>query len=94
MQQIRAAIIGYGNIGKHVLAALLASPDFDVGGVVRRDASHVPAELKNISVVDDIRKLSGIQVAILCIPTRSVEKFAKEILALSINTVDSFDIHG
>lgn len=26
-------------------------------------------------------------------PTRSVEKYAKEILALGINTVDSFDIH-
>ena len=33
------------------------------------------------------------QVAILCTPTRSVEKYAKEILALGINTVDSFDIH-
>ena len=32
-------------------------------------------------------------VAILCTPTRSVEKYAKEILALGINTVDSFDIH-
>jgi len=29
----------------------------------------------------------------LATPTRSVEKYAKEILALGINTVDSFDIH-
>ena len=94
MQQIRAAIVGYGNIGKYVLEALLASPDFEVGGVVRRDSSNVPAELSNIPVVNDIKKLSGIQVAILCTPTRRVEEFAKEILTLGINTVDSFDIHG
>jgi diaminopimelate dehydrogenase len=44
-------------------------------------------------VVKDIRELTDVQVAILCTPTRSVEKYAKEILALGINTVDSFDIH-
>ena len=94
MQQKRAAIVGYGNIGKYVLEALLASPDFEVGGVVRRDSSNVPAELTDIPVVNNIKELSDIQVAILCTPTRRVEEFAKEILALGINTVDSFDIHG
>ncbi|MCI7273572.1 diaminopimelate dehydrogenase, partial [bacterium] len=34
-----------------------------------------------------------VDVALLCTPTRSVETYAKEILALGINTVDSFDIH-
>lgn len=33
-------------------------------------------------------------MAILCTPTRSVEKFALECLELGVNTVDSFDIHG
>ena len=33
------------------------------------------------------------QVALLCLPTRSVEENAKEYLAKGINTVDSFDIH-
>ena len=94
MQKKRAAIVGYGNIGKYVLEALLASPDFEVGGVVRRDNSNVPAELTNLPVVNNIKELSDIQVAILCTPTRRVEEFAKEILALGINTVDSFDIHG
>lgn len=41
----------------------------------------------------DIKELQGVDVAILCTPTRSVESYAKEILALGINTVDSFDIH-
>lgn len=94
MNKIRAAIIGYGNIGKYVLEAIDAAPDFEVAGVVRRDPSNVPAELSNIPVVDSIKKLENVDVAVLATPTRKVEQFAKEVLALGINTVDSFDIHG
>ncbi|MDH6303565.1 diaminopimelate dehydrogenase [Parabacteroides sp. PF5-5] len=94
MKKIRAAIVGYGNIGKYVLEAILASPDFEVAGIVRRNPSDVPAELKPYQVTDSITKLEKVDVAILATPTRSVEAHAKEILALGINTVDSFDIHG
>lgn len=94
MKKVRAAIVGYGNIGKYVLEALLAAPDFEVAGVVRRNgAADKPAELADYDVVKDIKELKDVDVAILCTPTRSVEKYAKEILALGINTVDSFDIH-
>ena len=89
-----AAIVGYGNIGKYVLEALLASTDFEIAGIVRRDATNVPDELKNYNVVDHISKLENVDVAILCSPTRNVEEQAKTILAMGINTVDSFDIHS
>lgn len=94
MKKIKAAIVGYGNIGRYVLEALQAAPDFEVAGVVRRNASDVPAELSEYPVVDSITKLENVDVAVLATPTRSVETFAKEILAMGINTVDSYDIHG
>ena len=94
MKKIRAAIVGYGNIGQYVLDAILASPDMEVAGIVRRNANDVPEELKNYKVVSSIKELQNVDVAVLCTPTRSVESFAKECLALGINTVDSFDIHG
>jgi len=95
MKQIRAAIVGYGNIGKYVLEAIQTSPDFEVAGVVRRSLkAENPTELAGIPVVTDIRQLEKVDVAILCTPTRSVEEHAKEYLAMGINTVDSFDIHG
>lgn len=93
MKKIRAAIVGYGNIGKYVLEALEVAPDFEVAGIVRRNPNDVPAELKPYVVTDSITKLEGVDVAILATPTRQVEHYAKEILALGINTVDSFDIH-
>ena len=94
MKKIRAAIVGYGNIGRYVLEALEAAPDFEVAGVVRRNgAENQPAELNDYAVVKDIKELKDVEVAILSTPTRSVEKYAKEILAQGIRTVDSFDIH-
>lgn len=94
MKKVRAAIVGYGNIGRYVLEALQAAPDFEIAGVVRRaGAENKPAELNDYAVVKDIKELQGVDVAILCTPTRSVEKYAKEILVMGINTVDSFDIH-
>jgi diaminopimelate dehydrogenase len=95
MRKIRAAIVGYGNIGKYTLQALNAAPDFEVAGIVRRSgAENLPQELEGYNVVKDIRELGDVDVAILSTPTRSVEKYAKDILALGINTVDSFDIHS
>lgn len=94
MKKVRAAIVGYGNIGHYVLEALQAAPDFEIAGVIRRaGAENKPEELANYAVVKDIKELGEVDVAILCTPTRSVEKYAKEYLAMGINTVDSFDIH-
>ena len=94
MTKIRAAIVGYGNIGKFVVEALDAAPDFEIAGIVRRDASNIPAEISHLPVVEDITKLDNVDVALLCTPTRSVEEWGVKILAMGINTVDSYDIHG
>ena len=94
MAKINVAIVGYGNIGKYALQAIEASGDMECVGIVRRKgAEDKPAELANYKVVKNIKELEGVQVAILATPTRKVEEYAKECLALGINTVDSFDIH-
>lgn len=94
MKKIKAAIIGYGNIGHAALEALLEAPDFEVAGIVRRDPSDRAGIPENIKIVGSITELERPDVAILAGPTRSIEATAKEVLALGINTVDSFDIHG
>jgi len=93
-RKIRVAIVGYGNIGKQVLEAIEASPDFEVAGIVRRNPADQPAEIAHLKIATSIQDLDEVHVALLCTPTRSVEKYAKEILALGIHTVDSYDIHG
>jgi len=94
MEKIKVAIVGYGNIGKYALQALLEAPDMEIAGIVRRKgAENLPKELEGYKVVKDIDELGKVDVAILATPTRSVEEYAKQYLAKGINTVDSFDIH-
>lgn len=94
MKKIRAAVVGYGNIGKFSVEALEAAPDFEIAGVVRRQGEkNKPLELEPYEVVDDIQKLSNVDVAILATPTRLCPDYAEQITKLGINTVDSFDMH-
>ena len=89
---IKAVIVGYGNIGRHVLEALEAASDFEVAGIVRRNGSDSPECLKKYTITTDISHLKA-DVAILCTPTRRVEEYAFAALEAGMNTVDSFDIH-
>ncbi len=94
MKKIRAAVVGYGNIGQYSVEALEAAPDFEIAGIVRRQGdNNKPLELTPYEVVDDIAKLKDVDVAILATPTRSCPEYAEKIVAMGINTVDSFDIH-
>lgn len=94
MKKFKAAIVGYGNIGRYVLDALSEAPDFEVAGVVRRNpGGQQPSELNGYKVVADVSELGKVDVAILCTPTREVENYARQLLAQGVNTVDSFDIH-
>lgn len=94
MKKIKAAIVGYGNIGRFSLEAILAASDMECAGIVRRDPSAgCCPELSGIKVVSDIRELGDVDVAILSVPSRKVEENAVKYLSMGISTVDSFDIH-
>ena len=41
MKKIRAAVVGYGNIGKFTVEALEAASDFELVGVVRRNGDSI-----------------------------------------------------
>ena len=92
-KKIRAAVVGYGNIGRFTLEALEAADDFEIAGVVSRRSSGKISVSDKYPVVNNIGDLKDVDVAILCAGSREVEKFATEILPMGINTVDSFDIH-
>jgi diaminopimelate dehydrogenase len=96
-EKTKVAIVGYGNIGRYAVDAVNQAPDLELAGIVRRSSSLVNPKdpvLNTIPVVSSIFELKDVKVALLCIPSRTVEDYAKEVLALGINTVDSYDIHG
>ena len=93
MKKIRAVVVGYGNIGRYVIEALEAAADFEIAGVVRRASSLNTDNNTGYPVVSSLSALEDVDVAILCTPSRLVEKSAEEALKMGISTVDSFDIH-
>ena len=95
---IRVAVVGYGNIGKSAAEAVRVSSDMELAGIVEMEEiirqKGIPAEISNVLVVSNVKVLGKIDVALLCCPSRTVPEIAEQYLALGINTVDSYDIHG
>lgn len=86
---IKAAVVGYGNIGKAALEAASQCQDIEVAAIV--SSQDVPG---TIPVVKDIGQLKDVDVAIVCAPSRLVPDVAGALLAQGISTVDSYDIHS
>lgn len=95
--KIRVAILGYGNLGRGVEAAMPYNPDLELTGVYTRRDPRTVRTLTQVPVyhVDDLMsKQQEIDVLILCggsatdLPVQSPE-FAKYF-----NIVDSFDNHS
>lgn len=91
--KIRAAVVGYGNIGRYTLQALSKAPDIECVGIVRREPC-AEGTIEGYKVTTDISQLGQVDVAILCVPSRKVGEYASQYLRMGINTVDCFDIHS
>ena len=87
---MKIALVGYGNIGRAVIAAAENAHDVEVVGIVRR----APGAVGNYTVATNIDDLPPFDVALLCTPSRMVPDWAESLLSRGICTVDSFDIHG
>lgn len=96
--QIRVGIVGYGNLGRGVEAALKQNPDMQLVAVfTRRDPASVKLEHSNVPVhaldaVADMR--SQLDVLILCGGSKSDLPEQGPQLAKLCPTVDSFDTHA
>jgi diaminopimelate dehydrogenase len=99
MAAIKVAVHGLGNIGRQVVDCLLAAPDMECLGVVRRASSlgKKPFDLRgcpDFASIDDLVAQRGKpDVVALCSPSRNVPEDAARYLGRGFNTVDSFDIH-
>lgn len=94
MGKINVAVVGWGNVGKCAGQAVLAAPDMALAGIACPELGGAsPPELAGVNVADSVRQLGKVDAALLCVPTRSVRALALELLSMSVNTVDCFDIH-
>ncbi len=98
LSKIRIGIVGYGNLGRGVEAALTQNPDMELVGVfTRRDPSSVKITTENVNVykLDEAPKYKDeIDVMILC--GGSATDLPEQVphFAQWFNTIDSFDTHA
>ncbi|WP_298037599.1 diaminopimelate dehydrogenase [uncultured Microbacterium sp.] len=96
--QIRIGIVGYGNLGRGVEAAIERSEDMTLVGVyTRRDPSDVATRGSDVAVhrMEALDEASeDIDVLILCGGSKNDLPVQSPALAARFNLVDSFDTHA
>jgi len=95
MGKLRAAIVGYGNVGRGVEAAILKSPDFEPRYIISRRSSFDKPPVSD-SVILSVSNYppKDIDVAFLCGGSKNDLPLQGPFYAANTPaTVDSFDTH-
>jgi diaminopimelate dehydrogenase len=94
-KKVVVGIVGYGNLGKGVEAAIKQNEDFELKAVfTRRKPDDLDASVK-VEHLSDIGRYKGlIDVMILCGGSATDLPEQAPIIAAMFNTVDSFDTHA
>ncbi len=95
--KINVAVMGCGHIGAYAAAAVQLAPDMNLCGILELgcNVDRLRCQFPQVPIESDVTDLSQKpDVAILCVPTRSVEQIAPGLLSRGIHTVDCFDMHG
>ncbi|MBB6733843.1 diaminopimelate dehydrogenase [Cohnella zeiphila] len=96
--KIKAAIVGYGNLGKGVQKALAQNPDFELAAVfTRRQPEQMNSEaaglrFEHVSAAEQYK--GSIDVMIMCGGSATDLPEQTPVFARMFNTVDSFDTHA
>jgi len=100
-ENIKLAIVGFGNVGRGVHEAIKRTSDMSLVGIISRSPERVKKELGNsVDIYDQNLILSYkinqpiADVAILCGGSKQDLPEQGHLFALRYNTVDSFDTHA
>lgn len=95
---MRIGIIGYGNLGKGVEAAVCSCPDMELAAVFTRrnpDGIHIRTEGVPVRSYIDIKEMADeIDVMILCCGSATDLPEMTAEIAKTFHVVDSFDTHA
>ena len=99
MPEIRVAVVGYGNVGRGVIAAIKNNPDMVLAGIVSRSPERVKKEITDVPVLPlaDVEKWVAElrpDVAVLCGGSKNDLPEQTAMINKYVNTVDSFDNHS
>lgn len=93
-QKIRVAIVGYGNLGRGVAAALRLAPDMVLAGIfTRRDPAQLKTQSPAYPLAEITQHKQEIDICILCGGSATDVFDQAPQLARDFHCVDSFDTH-
>ncbi|WP_274365744.1 diaminopimelate dehydrogenase [Paenibacillus thermotolerans] len=95
MQKIKIGIVGYGNLGRGVEAAIRQNPDMELSGIfTRRRPEELPSHAKSIHVSEVEKYVGKIDVMVLCGGSATDLPEQGPYFSSMFHTVDSFDRHA
>ncbi len=98
IRSIRVGIVGYGNIGRGVEAAIQQNPDMELAAVFTRRAPESvqvhTAGVKVLALDEAVNYTDSIDVMILCGGSATDLPVQGPEIAKLFNTIDSFDTHA
>lgn len=96
MKKIQVAVIGPGRLGKACADALIGDADLVLAGIVRRAGSIavIPERLRRAPVVEHVRDLPAVHVALVCVPPDRATGIARELLQARIPVVECARLEG
>lgn len=88
MPELRAGLIGYGQMGRHHARVLQALDGVDLVGIADPEATAVPS-LPEVEIVEDTDKLLslGIDIAVVSIPTTLHEEVALQLAGSGVHAL-------
>ncbi|MCC6932541.1 MAG: diaminopimelate dehydrogenase [Deltaproteobacteria bacterium] len=94
--KIKIAIVGWGNVGRGVEAAIKQINDMTISAVISRDTDRVKKEIDNRLPMFSTEKVNEVKadLAILCGGSATDLPYQGPFYANLFNTVDSFDTHS
>ncbi|MGL4853790.1 MAG: diaminopimelate dehydrogenase, partial [Lentisphaeria bacterium] len=99
MKKIKVLVVGYGNVGRGVIAAIGANADMQLVGLLSRSPERVKAVFNEVPVfsfeqIEECKNTLKPDVAILCGGSKDDLPVQGPALAKHFCTVDSFDNHS
>lgn len=96
MKKHNVALLGFGNLGKACADALQGHATLTLAGIVRRQPPEASPNYQQLQcpIVDHIRDLAAVDVALVCLPPGLVGAVARELLHAHIPIVECASLEG
>jgi diaminopimelate dehydrogenase len=97
MSKVRIAVVGLGRLGRLCVRLVRESPELELVGIWRREASlalPLPEGLERVRAAGHISELGRVEGALVCVPTEQALSVVTELLQHRVPLVECATLEG